>query len=266
MLSELKELISFRYNDRPMDDAVYAAHSHWIKLLHDYYLRVEHLGHVKEVLEVARKEHVIFISNHAVTLEAALINYFLLKEKAGMVGTLVYPEAFKLPVVREFFRSTHCVPISVDRGVATLKKRHVLLFPEGMDFIAGFVNPNRVPRFHKGFLRMAKKYLETSHKKAIRIVPVAHAGIESTIKLWVIRNDTILDTLVKPFASYPFLAIPKFPFLLPSKVVVNWGAPVSMSLSDLKNEAKITQKANAFRSTLLALKNRAQKIRKMSVI
>ncbi len=264
MLEELKKLLSFHYDDRPMEDSIYALHSLWIKLLHDYYLRVEHVGHVEEALKTARKEHVILISNHSITLEAALINYFVFRENAGKVGILVYPEAFKLPLVRELFRSGQCVPISVKAGVATLKKRHILLFPEGLDFISGLANPERVPRFHRGFLRMARQYLKETGKKSVSIIPVAHAGIENTLKLWVIRDKDFLDTWVKPFVSYPFFVLPKLPFLLPSKVVMNWGSPVTVTSQDLKNERKMTQKTNSFRSTLLALRSRAQKIRKMS--
>lgn len=266
MLETLQKIFSFEYDDEPMDDFVYELHVRWIKLFHDYYLRVEHVGHVKEALEIARKEHLIFISNHAITIEATLINYYLLQNGAGHVGTLVYPEAFKIPLVREFFRSCQCVPISVEAGVQTLRKKHILLFPEGMDFISAFVNPDRVPRFHKGFLRMAKESLKKNHKKHLYVVPIGHAGIENMMKMWVIRNETFLDKVVRPFAKYPFFVVPKMPFLLPSKTIVNWGMPTKITLEDLKNEKKISQKANYFRSTLVALKNRARKIREMKTM
>jgi len=265
ILNSVKKILSVKYDDRPMPDGVYEFHANWIKVLHDYYLRTEHVGHVQECLELARKEHVIFISNHAITVEAVLLGYFLLKEKAGKIGTLVYPEAFKLPLIREFFRSVQCVPISVEAGVATLKKRHLLVFPEGMDFIAGMVNPQRVPRFHKGFLRMAKTYLEETGHDSVRIIPIGHVGIEKTFKFWVIRNEKLLDTLVRPFASYPFFVLPKLPLLFPSKVVMNWGLPHKIPLDDLKKDRKMSQMANHFRSNLLALKNRAQKLKGMSV-
>jgi hypothetical protein len=96
MLSTLKKMVSWGYDDRPMSDGVYEFHARWIKLLHDYYLRVEHAGHVKECLEIARKEHVILISNHAITLEAALLGYFLLKEEAGKMGTSI-PRPLNFP-------------------------------------------------------------------------------------------------------------------------------------------------------------------------
>src|SRR5262245_16628506 len=239
MMETLKNLFSWNYDDRPMDDSVYELHRLWLKWLHDYYFRVEHAGHAKESIEAARREHVVFVSNHAVTVEAALIAYFLHIKDAGKVGTLVYKEAFKLPLIRELFRSCQCVPISVDSGVKTLRHRHILIFPEGMDFIDGYVNPDRVPRFHKGFLRIAKKYMEITRKKSIRVVPVAHAGTEETLKFWVIRNKSFLDTFIRPFATYPFFLIPKVPFLLPSKVVMNWGMPTTLTLEDLKNERKI---------------------------
>jgi len=265
MITPLKELFSFRYDDRPMSEFVYGLHTYWIKLFHDYYFRVEHMGHVQEGLKVAKKERVILISNHAITIEAVFINYFLYIHRAGRVGTLVFPEAFKLPFIREFFRSTQCVPISVDHGTETLKNRHILLFPEGMDFINGMVNPHRVPRFHKGFLRIAKKYMEESHRKSVMIIPVGHVGIENALKFWVLRNRTFLELFVKPFASYPFMVVPKTPFLFPSKVVMNWGTPVKLTLQDLKNERKMTFWANHFRSELLSLRRTSHKVRDMSL-
>ncbi|HWN83112.1 MAG TPA: 1-acyl-sn-glycerol-3-phosphate acyltransferase, partial [Candidatus Udaeobacter sp.] len=109
-----------------MPDRVYEGHVRWIRFLNDYYHRVEHRGYVDEAVEIARKEHVIFISNHAIMLEAAIINCFLLQHGAGKVTTLVFREAFKLPLIREFFRSCQCAPISVENGANALKKRHIL--------------------------------------------------------------------------------------------------------------------------------------------
>ncbi|MBF0492395.1 MAG: 1-acyl-sn-glycerol-3-phosphate acyltransferase [Deltaproteobacteria bacterium] len=263
LLGKVTKLFSFQYNDKPLDDQFYELHMFWLKLFHDIYFRVEHLGHVQEGLEVARHEHVIFISNHVIALEAALIGYYLYRNQAGKLGTLVYPEAFKLPLVREFFRSGQCVAATVENGVQTLFKKHLLLFPEGMDFVSHIINPDRVPKFHKGFLRMAKGYMEKSHRKHIKIIPIGHAGIEQVLKLWVVKNETFLDLFIKPFANYPFWIFPKLPFLMPSKVVMDWGSPVTLTLEDLKNEKKLIQKSNAFRSSLLALKARAAKLRGM---
>jgi 1-acyl-sn-glycerol-3-phosphate acyltransferase len=223
------------------------------------------MGHVQESLDVAKKERVIFVSNHAITVEAVLINYFLYIRRAGLVGTLVFPEAFKLPFIREFFRSTQCVPVSIDHGTKTLKNRHVLVFPEGMDFINGIVNPQRVPRFHKGFLRIAKKYLEENHRKSVTVIPIGHVGIENMLKFWVLRNKTFLEIFVRPFVKYPFIVFPKSPFVFPSKVVINWGRPVRLKAQDLKNEQKMTFWANHFRSELLSLRRTGNKVRDMSL-
>lgn len=261
--SKIKEVTSFEYNDAPMSDSVYEFHAKWLKWLHDYYLRVEHIGHTEEVLEIAKKEHIVLISNHSIALEAPLIAYYFLKKSVGKIAALVYGEAFKLPFVRELFRSGQCVPISVESGVKALQTKHVLLFPEGMDFISAIINPKRVPKFHKGFLRIAKKYLKESKRKSVTIVPIGHAGIEHTLKLWVLKNETILENFVKPFAKYPFLVFPKLPFLMPSKVVINWGTPVKINQADLRTERKVSQKANYFRAQMLSLRARAQKVREM---
>lgn len=258
MISNLLKMLTFRYDDRPMSDRVYEGHVPWIRFMNDYYHRVEHRGYVDEALEVARKEHVIFISNHAIMLEAAIINFFLLQNGAGKVTTLVFREAFKLPFIREFFRSCQCAPISVESGAKALKKRHILLFPEGMDFISGFVNPDRIPPFHRGFLRMAKTYLRDSGKKSVCVIPIGHAGFEKSLKVWVIRNQTFLEKVVRPFVNYPYIAFPKLPILLPSKVHMQWGMPVRLTLQDLRTERKMTKLMNDFRKSLVNQRLRAQ--------
>ncbi|HEX5037935.1 MAG TPA: 1-acyl-sn-glycerol-3-phosphate acyltransferase [bacterium] len=258
MISTLRKIFSFKYDDRPMPDRVYEGHVRWIRFLNDYYHRVEHRGYVDEAIEVARKEHVIFISNHAIMLEAAIINCFLLQHGAGKVTTLVFREAFKLPLIREFFRSCQCAPISIENGAGALKKRHILLFPEGMDFISGFVNPDRIPPFHKGFLRMAKTYLQKSGKKSVCIIPIGHAGFEKSVKVWVIRNQLFLEKVVRPFVNYPYIAFPKLPFLLPSKVHMQWGMPVRLTLADLRTERKMSKLTNDFRKSLVNQRLRAQ--------
>ncbi len=244
-----------------MPDRVYKGHEGWLRFLSNVYHRVEHRGCIEECIATARKEHVIFISNHAILLEAALLNYYLYIQGAGMVSTLVYREAFKIPFIREFFRSCQCVPISVDSGSERLKKRHILVFPEGMDFISGFVNPDRIPAFHKGFLRMAKKYLQESNKKSVAIIPVCHAGLESAVKLWVIKNRTVIDYLIKPIINYPYIAIPKIPLILPNKVFFHWGLPIRLTLSDLRTERKISKKMTDIRASFLAQRVRAQQER-----
>src|SRR5262245_53313019 len=130
MFNELKNIFSFRYNDRPMTDQVYQAHAKWVKYFHDYFFRCEHHGAVGKSVKAARREHIIFVSNHALTFEAALLNYFLWIHRAGIVNTLVFPEAFKIPLVREFFRSGQCVPVSIENGAKALLRHHILLFPE----------------------------------------------------------------------------------------------------------------------------------------
>ncbi len=266
MLSTLRKILSFHYDDRPMDDRVYEGHGRWIRFLNDYYHRVEHHGYVDESVSIARKEHVLLISNHAIMAEAALINYFLMLNGAGKVTTLVFREAFKLPFVREFFRSCQCMPISVENGAKALRKRHVLLFPEGMDFISGFVNPDRVPAFHKGFLRMAKAYLQQSGRKSVCVVPIGHAGFENSLKLWVIRNKTFMEKIVHPIVDYPYFVLPKIPFLLPAKVYMQWGMPVRLTLQDLRTERKIFKLTNEFRTALLNQRLRAQHDRDTALI
>lgn len=264
MLEPIRGVLSFRYNDRPMDDSVYEFHSRWIKWLHDYYLRVEHLGFLEEGVKIARRENVVMVSNHSLTIEATLINYIMHIEGAGHVGTLVFPEAFKLPLVREFFRSCQCIPISVDAGAKALRDKHILLFPEGMDFIKGLSDPEHMPEFHTGFLRMAHQYMLDTGRKSITVLPIAHAGIEKMLKFWVIKNETLLNALIRPVAKYPFWVVPKIPFFLPSKVIVNWGKPIKVKREQIDTSAKIHRQAKKFRETILELRKQAQQERDRS--
>jgi hypothetical protein len=158
------------------------------------------------------------------------------------------------------------MPISVENGAKALRKRHILLFPEGMDFISGFVNPDRVPAFHTGFLRIAKTYLRDSGRKSVCVIPIGHAGFENSLKLWVIRNRTFMEKVVRPIVNYPYFVLPKIPFILPAKVHMQWGMPVRLTLQDLRTERKIFKWTNEFRSTLLKQRQRAQLDRDTALI
>ncbi|MFO1464785.1 MAG: 1-acyl-sn-glycerol-3-phosphate acyltransferase [bacterium] len=256
-LAPLRQALSFHYDDHPMGDSTYASHGIWIKYLHDYFLRVRHIGELDRCLQVARRENVILISNHALTIEALIIGYLFLVRGAGRVGTMVFREAFKLPLIREFFRSCQCVPISVEAGADTLMDRHILIFPEGMDFLAGLANPDRTAPYHTGFLHIAKEYLRRTGRRQVTVVPVAHAGIEKMLKFWIIKNEWIMSHLIRPLAKYPFWVIPKTPFFLPSKVVVHWGKPVRIHRNDLRLSRKFREKAGEFRETVLQLRKLA---------
>ncbi|MCE9625698.1 MAG: 1-acyl-sn-glycerol-3-phosphate acyltransferase [Deltaproteobacteria bacterium] len=258
MLEPIKRVLSFEYDDRPMDDSVYEFHRRWIKWLHDYYLRVEHIGALNECVKAARKERVILISNHSLTIEATLINYLLLQEGAGHVATLVFREAFKVPLVREFFRSCQCLPISVDAGAKALREKHILVFPEGMDFLNGLSDPELMSPFHTGFLRMADQHLKETRRKSITVVPIAHVGIEKMLKFWVIKNDKVMNTLIRPLVKYPFWVVPKLPFFLPSKVVFNWGKPIRLTRDGLSSVFKMKKHAVRFRQKVLDLRKEAQ--------
>jgi 1-acyl-sn-glycerol-3-phosphate acyltransferase len=257
MLETIRRLLSFTYDDQPMDDSVYESHRTWVRWLHDYYLRVQHSGFVDVAMRSARRERVLLISNHSLTVEAILINYKILQQAGGHVGTLVFREAFKLPFVREFFRSFQCMPVSVQVGAQTLKKKHVLLFPEGMDFIRSFADPEGMAPFHTGFLRIARQYMKETRRKSLTILPVAHDGIEKMLKFWVIKNEKILNTFIRPIVKYPFWVIPKLPLFFPSKVVVNWGRPVKLRFDSLGTDRQIHHQAERFRLKVLDLRRKA---------
>ncbi len=260
----IRKVLSFKYDDHPMSDSVYEFHARWIKWLHDFYLRVDHMGYMEEALQAARREPLILISNHSLTIEATLINYILFHEGAGHVSTLVFREAFKLPFVREFFRSCQCIPISVEAGVQALRDRHILLFPEGMDFLKGINDPEGMSEFHTGFLRMAAQHLKESRKKTVTVLPIAHVGIEKMLKFWVVKNELVMKTLIRPIVKYPFWVIPKLPFFLPSKVVLNWGRPIKLTREHLNSPRKIRQQARKFREIVLELRREARQRRDQS--
>lgn len=259
----VKKALSFDYDAKPLDEKYYFMHRHWIKLLHDYYFKVEHVGHFDEVKEVASKEKVILISNHANTLEGSVIAYYFHRHELGVVNSLVFKEAFRLPLIRELFKTAQCLPISVSQGKEALKKNHVMLFPEGMDFIKHYIEKDYIVKFHKGFLRIAKEYLHETKQEAVHIVPVGHDGIDHTIKFWIINNEYLVNKFIKPYLRYPYFVVPKAPVVFPTNAVFNWGHPVRVTLKDLKNEKLLGRKALDFRHDIMRLKGRARKIRQM---
>ncbi len=247
----LKKVFSFNYDDSIVSDSVYELHAKsWLKYLHDLHYRVRHEGSVEEGIVRAKKEHVIFILNHALTLEAPLVCQHVFSQGAGKIHMMVLREAFKIPIFREYLQLGQCVPLSVATGVQALKRRHILLFPEGLDFVKAFNNGHSVAAFHAGFLRIAKQYLKETGKESVSIIPIGHAGLEKTLKIWLIQNKFVIDSLVKPLVKTPFMIIPKLPFLFPSKVVMRWGAPQRVTLQDLGSEQKIAKKVEEFRSLI----------------
>lgn len=260
---QVRKLLSFQYDDRPIDKKYYDLHARWLKPLHDHYFKVEHVGHVEEMAQLAQKEPVILISNHANTLEAALACYYFHARNLGVIRTLVFKEAFRLPFVREFFKSGQCIPISVPAGKEALKKGHILVFPEGMDFIKHYVRKDFVVKFHKGFLRIAREHLIETGAKHVHIVPMGHDGIDYTIKFWVINNPFLVEKFLKPYLGFPFFVWPKAPIVFPTHAIFNWGTPRKLTLDDLKDEKSMVKLSHDFRNDLLRLKNRARKLQKI---
>ncbi|HKX12188.1 MAG TPA: 1-acyl-sn-glycerol-3-phosphate acyltransferase [bacterium] len=261
---QLKKLFSFEYDDSPVDQRFYGMHRHWLKLLHDYYFNVEHAGHVDEVADLASREKVILISNHANTLEAAIICYYFYLKKLGIVRSLVFKEAFRLPIVREIFKSGQCLPISVAAGKEALKRDHILLFPEGMDFIKHYIKRDYVVKFHKGFLNIAREYLLENPGKKVHIIPVGHDGIDYTIKFWIINQPFLVEKLIKPYLHYPYFVLPKAPLIFPTKAIFNWGRPREVTLEDLKGEKSLIRLTHEFRGEIVKLRHRARALRKLS--
>ncbi|MDX1385966.1 MAG: lysophospholipid acyltransferase family protein [bacterium] len=259
----VKKILSFDYDDKPADDKYYFIHRHWLKLLHDYYFKVEHVGQMEGLREVAGREKLIVISNHANTLEAALIGYYFYRENLGKIRSLVFKEAFRLPLIREIFKSGQCIPISVEAGKEALKEDHILLFPEGMDFIKHYLRRDYIVRFHRGFLRIAKEYLHETGEESVSILPVGHDGIDYTIKFWIINHPFLVRHFIGPYLKYPYFVLPKAPMVFPTNAVFNWGRPRRVTLEDLKDEKSIGRLSHQFRKDILGLKNRARKIREM---
>ncbi len=258
--NKIKKFFSLEYNDSPLSDKIYNLHRHWLKLINDYYFRVDHFGNTEQVQALAKKENIMVISHHGNTLEAALISYFFMIHKLGKLRMLVFKEAFRLPIVREFFRSGQCIPISIEAGAQALEDGHIMLFPEGMDFIKRYVQRNYVIKFHRGFLNIAKKHMEDHGLKQMHIVSVGHHGIEDAVKFWIINNPTIVEKLIKPVFHYPYFVFPKAPFILPHKTIFKWGKPKLVTLEELNNPDLFLQHLHDFRSDILSLKRMAEKL------
>jgi len=261
--AKVRDILSFKYDDKPMDEKLYGYHSYWLKLLHDYYFRVEHIGHFDDVSQVAKREKIILISNHANTLEAPLMCYQFHRNALGVVHPMVFKEAFRLPIVREIFRSGQSIPISVNAGKDALKKNHIMVFPEGMDFIKHYVKKDFVVKFHKGFLHMAREHLIETKRDHIHIIPVGHDGIDYTIKFWVLNQPLLVEKLIKPILHYPFFVLPKAPIVFPTHAIFNWGRPRKVTLGELKTEKSLGKLADEFRAEIKRLKGRARSVQKI---
>jgi len=261
-IEQLRKVFSFKFNAMPMSDQVYESLGKFVNWLHSAYFRTTHMGEISLAMEQAKRDHLIVISNHALTIEALLIAWTLYVEDAGKIGTLVYPDAFKIPVIREFLRACQCRPVSVNCGSQCLKDRHILLFPEGMEFLTGLQGPDEMAPFHSGFLRIARNYLKETGRKTIRVLPVAHVGIERSLKFWVIRNKAFLDTFIRPWSNYPFWIIPKLPVFLPTRVVMNWGKPIRLHRNQLNTPEKLLKQCERFHEMIREMRKEALEVMK----
>jgi 1-acyl-sn-glycerol-3-phosphate acyltransferase len=259
----LKKIFSFDYDDTPSHKKYYDITARGLRLLHDYYFKTEHVGHVKEMKAVAGKEKVMVISNHANTLEAALICYYFHVLKLGVVRSLVFKEAFRLPLIREIFKAGQCLPVSVAAGKEALKKDHILLFPEGMDFIKHYVKKDYVVRYHRGFLRIAREYLLETGKPYLHILPTGHDGIDYTIKFWVVNHPFLVKNFIEPYLHYPYFVMPKAPVVFPTHAIFNWGRPRKVTLEELKDERSMGRLSEEFRHEIVRLRHRAHQVRQM---
>lgn len=259
----VKNLIHFSDEAAEDNGKLYYLLKSFIKVLNDYYFKVEHIGQFRAVKGVASKEKVLVISNHANTLEAGLIMYQFLTHGLGRVRPMVFKEAFRLPIVKDIFASGHCLPISIEAGKEALKQDHLLLFPEGMDFIKHFLKKDFVVKYHKGFLRIAQRYLEESGEESVTIQPVAHDGIDHTLKFWVLNHPTLVKYVIKPYLHYPYFVFPKMPILFPTTAVFNWGKPCRLTREDLEADRGLQKLADGFRNEMVRLRARARKVRQM---
>lgn len=114
----------------------------------------------------------------------------------------------------------------------------IMVFPEG---IRGAGKPYRkryqLQRFGNGFMHLA-----IDHNTPI--VPVGIVGCEETIPAF---------GHLKPLArllGLPYVPV-TFPFILPAKVILNFGAPMHFSAAD--SEAEVTSNVEAVKSVIDAL-------------
>ena len=256
---QLRDFFSFRYNDEPYNRKVYYANAFWFKWLYEYYFKIQHRGATRALKQITHKEKVIVISNHANTLEALSIYYYFYLEKMDMIRAMVFKEAFRLPFFRELFRSGRAVPISIDAGAKALKKDHLLIFPEGLDFVRRYLDPKANFRFHSGFLRIAENFLTETKKDHVTIVPVAHEGFDEALKFWVIQNP-LVKMILKPTLGYPYAVWPKLPVLMPARIVYVWGKPIRLKRSQLNSEAKILRWKKHFETHIANLQQQAKQL------
>lgn len=258
-LQSFRGFFSFEYNDKPMSKKIYYANRHWAGLIHNYYLLIRHFGNTLQAQSKAKNEKVIVISNHANTLEAYALYYYFYQQNLGMIRGLVFPSVFRLPFFRELARSGQALPISISAGTKALKEDHILVFPEGMEFAKRYCDAKNPVRFHTGFLRIAKQYLEETQAKEVTILSVGHHGFDSALPLWVLQNEWLNKNIIKPYLGFPYLTIPKSPIMLRTKAAYYWGKPRTLKLSDLKTEAQIKKLKTSFEKEINQLCTKAQK-------
>ncbi len=199
----------------------------------------------------------LFVMNHTalVGLEVYLLYAALerLRPGAPRVLTTVWPPFLDVPLLGAWYRSGGCVPASVAGAVDALRNEESVLFlPEGPD--ATDVRDEIGP-FHSGFLRVIQEM-------QVPIVPFGWCGVDEANPWWVTTNPLLVKLLMKPaMPRFDFALIPRLPLLRPSKVVMVAGEPIELSAADLDTEAKLRDRVDHVRNTVIELVDTAKRLR-----
>ena len=210
------------------------------KIFYDHYFRVEARG----LENIPTEGRMLVIPNHSgqLPLDALLIGTALVTNDHGPRAPRVMVERF-LPTVPFFGNMINrwggVVGDPVNCARMLEKEECIIVFPEGVRGSGKiFKDRYQLKRFGNGFMHLAMEYNTP-------IVPVGVVGCEETI-------PSLHD--MKPLAKIlgmPYIPL-ALPFVLPAKVILNFGKPISFTGS-VDSESSVTEKVEQVKEAIQGL-------------
>lgn len=195
-----------------------------VRHLYEKYFRVESHGEDR----VPAHGPVMIIANHSgqLPIDGVLIGYCLAtrKNQPRMARAMIERFFPTVPYLGNLLNQVGAVlgdPTNCAKMLAN--GEGVIVFPEGVRGSGKLYRDRyQLKRFGNGFLRLAMQY-------QVPIIPVGVVGCEETIP--AIGNIAPLARLL----NVPYIPI-SLPFVLPAKVILNFGEPLYFADDDITEE------------------------------
>ncbi|MFE8071687.1 lysophospholipid acyltransferase family protein [Marinobacteraceae bacterium S3BR75-40.1] len=209
-----------------------------VRQLYEKYFRVEAHG----VENVPDRGPVLIVANHSgqLPIDGLLIGYAIASRprKPRMPRAMIERFFPTVPFLGNLLNEVGAVlgdPINCAKMLAN--NEAIIVFPEGIRGSGKLYRDRyQLKRFGNGFMHLAMKY-------NAKIVPVGVVGCEETIP--ALGNIAPLAKML----GVPYVPVAP-PFVLPAKVYLNFGKPLTFSSDESLTEEQVTERVDKVKSAI----------------